>query len=216
MMASCISTALEMTYARARGKTGKIDILWFDGGGDDWLAFGGLEYWGGKWHSRDPKQHYAGKPLWEPEKLYRMIRQLQPKIVMNDRAGSPGVDWGGDFHTPERKIGQFDTERPWETCDVLAESWGYVPNEPIRSLRNCIQLLVQAAVNDGNLLLNVGPKPDGAIEERYIRRLKEVGAWLRRYGESIYLTRACVQGNPNSCARATAHAQWAFTSGRGG
>ncbi len=168
---------------------GKIDILWFDGGGDDCLGFGGLEYWGGKWHSRDSKQHYSGTPLWEPEKLYRMIRQLQPKIVMNDRAGSPGVDWGGDFHTPERKVGQFDTERPWETCDVLAESWGYVPNETIRSFRNCVQLLVQTAVNDGNLLLNVGPRPDGAMEPHHVRRLKEVGEWLKRYGESIYGTR---------------------------
>ncbi|MBZ5594323.1 MAG: alpha-L-fucosidase [Acidobacteriia bacterium] len=168
---------------------GKIDILWFDGGGDDWLGFGGLEYWGGKWHSRDAKQHYTATPLWEPEKLYRMIRQLQPKIVMNDRAGTPGVDWGGDFHTPERKVGQFDTERRWETCDVLAESWGYVPNEPIRSFRNCVQLLVQTAVNDGNLLLNVGPRPDGAMEPHHVRRLKEVGEWLKRYGESIYGTR---------------------------
>jgi alpha-L-fucosidase len=168
---------------------GKIDILWFDGGGDDWLGFGGLEWWGGKWHTRDPKQHYSATPLWEPDKLYRMIRRLQPKIVMNDRAGSPGVDWGGDFHTPERKVGQFDNKRAWETCDVLPESWGWSPNETIRSLRTCIQLLVQVAVNDGNLLLNAGPKPDGAFEDRYADRLREVGAWLKRYGESIYGTR---------------------------
>jgi len=175
---------------------GKIDILWFDGGGDDWLGFGGLEWGGVKgpgWHSRDAtwpqKEHFKGKSLWEPAKLYAMIRKLQPHIAMNDRAGSPETDWAGDFGTPERRVGGFDTVRAWETCDCLAASWGYMPNTRMRSLRNSIQLLVTCAVGDGNLLLNVGPKADGEIEPRQVRRLREVGEWLERYGESIYATR---------------------------
>lgn len=174
---------------------GKIDILWFDGGGDDWLGFGGAEFGGSApgWHGRDTqwpqKNHFKGPPLWEPEKLYAMIRTLQPKLVMNDRAGSPGVDWRGDFGTPEGRIGEFNTTRPWETCDTLAGSWGYTRNAPLRSFRDCVQMLVKCATRDGNLLLNVGPTADGEIEARQVRRLSEVGRWLDRYGESIYATR---------------------------
>jgi alpha-L-fucosidase len=175
---------------------GKIDILWFDGGGDDWLGFGGLEFGGAKgpgWHSRDAKwpqkEHFKGKPLWESEKLYDMIRKLQPKIVMNDRAGSLGLDWEGDFHTPEGRVGEFDNVRAWETCDCLAGSWGHIPGKSMRSLRDVIQMLVNCAIRDGNLLLNVGPTGDGEIEARQIRRLGQAGEWLKRYGESIYSTR---------------------------
>jgi alpha-L-fucosidase len=188
----------QQTYDQVRElltNYGKIDILWFDGGGDDWLGFGGIE-WGGSqpgWHGRDSKwpqtEHFKGAPLWEPEKLYGMIRTLQPKIVMNDRAGSLGVDWGGDFGTPEGRIGEFNTTRPWETCDTLAGAWGYCRGSTMRSLRNCIHMLVNCATRDGNLLLNTGPTADGEIEPRQVRRLRDVGQWLERYGESVYGTR---------------------------
>ncbi|MEI6218592.1 MAG: alpha-L-fucosidase, partial [bacterium] len=116
-------------------------------------------------------------------------RQLQPKIVMNDRAGSPGIGWKGDFGTPEGRIGEFNTKRAWETCDTLAGSWGYCRGSTMRSLRNCIHMLVNCATRDGNLLLNTGPTADGEIEARQVRRLGQVGQWLDRYGESIYATR---------------------------
>ncbi|MCW5978581.1 MAG: alpha-L-fucosidase [Bryobacteraceae bacterium] len=172
---------------------GKIDILWFDGGGDDWLGFGGLE-WGysAGWRTRDLKwpqeKHYAGKPLWETEKLYELVRRLQPEVLMNGRAASHG-DWQGDFGTPERKVGEFDPNNAWETCEVLCTSWGWEPNDPMKSLRTCVQLLARTAVNDGNLLLNVGPTGPGAIEPRQAERLKEIGAWLEQHGQSIYGTR---------------------------
>jgi alpha-L-fucosidase len=175
---------------------GKIDILWFDGGGDDWLGFGGLEFGGAKghgWHSRDlewpQKEKFKGTPLWEPAKLYTMIRKLQPKIAMNNRAGSRGVDWAGDFSTPEGKVGEFDTVRAWETCDCLAGAWGYTRDSKMKSFRTCLQRLVNCAVRDGNLLLNVGPTPEGEIEPRQTQRLHDMGRWLAQYGESIYGTR---------------------------
>ena len=181
----------QQTYAQVRellSNYGKIDILWFDGGDDDWLAFGGIEWDAGVWHSRDTRwpqeKRYSGKPLWEGHKLVAMMRELQPDILINNRCG-----WDGDFITPERKIGAFNTQRAWETCDTLAESWGYMPNRPVRSLRNIIQLLVQAANGDGNLLLNVAPTPDGEIEPRQVKRLAQVGKWLKEYGQSIYATR---------------------------
>ncbi|MGD0579871.1 MAG: alpha-L-fucosidase, partial [Bryobacteraceae bacterium] len=183
---------------------GKIDILWFDGGGDDWLGLGGLEFGPGGWRTRDSKwpqdKHYAGKPLWEPHELYAMIRNLQPDILINDRAASPG-DWQGDFSTPEGRVGAFNTQRPWETCSTLGTSWGYMPNDHMKSFRTCIQLLVQVAVNDGNLLLNVGPTALGPIEPRQVARLKELGGWLHNFGESIYGTRGgpIPSGNWGGC-----------------
>jgi len=181
----------QQTYDQVRellSNYGKIDIFWFDGGDDDWLGFGGIEWGPNGWQTRDrqwPQQkHYSGKPLWESEKLIAMMRELQPHIVINNRAG-----WQGDFITPERKVGAFNTERAWETCDTLAESWGWMPNRPMRSLRSLIHLLVQVVTGDGNLLLNVGPTPDGEIEPRMARRLAQVGAWLAEYGQSIYATR---------------------------
>jgi len=85
----------QQTYDQVRElltNYGKIDILWFDGGGDDWLGLGGLEFGEGGWHTRDRAKHYEGRPLWEAEKLYDMIRELQPGVIMNDRAASHG-DW---------------------------------------------------------------------------------------------------------------------------
>jgi alpha-L-fucosidase len=167
---------------------GKIDILWFDGGGDDWLGLGGLEYAYPGWRGRPRTKPYAGKPLWEAEKLFAMIRKLQPEVLMNERASSHD-DWRGDFGNHERKIGQFETARPWETCDVLTTSWGFEPNDPMKSLRTCIQILTKAASNDGNLLLNVSPTPGGAIEPRQVKRLREIGEWTQKFGDCIYGTR---------------------------
>ena len=188
----------QQTYDQVRElltNYGRIDILWFDGGGDDWLGFGGIEWGGSKpgWHSRDSNwpqvEHFKGKPLWEPDKLYAMIRTLQPKIVMNDRAGHSDTGWSGDFGTPEGRIGEFNTTRAWETCDTMTGSWGYRHGSTMRSLRNCIHMLVNCAVRDGNLLLNVGPTADGEIEPGQVRRLGQVGQWLKQYGESICATR---------------------------
>ncbi|HVN79982.1 MAG TPA: alpha-L-fucosidase [Terriglobia bacterium] len=181
----------QQTYDQIRelmSRYGKIDILWYDGGEDDWLGFGGIEYRDGKWQSRDTKwpqeKRYSGKPLWEPEKLNGMVRQLQPKIIINDRSG-----WKGDFSTPEMKVGEMNRERPWETCYTLAGSWGWTPGNPPLSLRESIHLLSKVVCRDGNLLLNVGPDPEGEIEAGQVERLQEIGQWLDKYGECIYKTR---------------------------
>ncbi len=138
---------------------GKIDIIWFDG-------------LGGK--SKD----------WDSENLFRMIRQLQPHVIINNRAGLPA-----DHDTPEQRIGKFQNDRPWETCMTICRQWAWKPKDQMKSLKQCIDTLVRVVGGDGNLLFNVGPMPDGRIEPRQVTRLKEMGNWLMKYGQSIYASR---------------------------
>jgi alpha-L-fucosidase len=138
---------------------GKIDIIWFDG-------LGGT--------AKD----------WDSENLFKMIRGLQPHVIINNRAGLPA-----DHDTPEQRIGTFQTDRPWETCMTICRQWAWKPNDDMKSRKQCIDTLVMVVGGDGNLLFNVGPMPDGRIEPRQVERLKEMGAWLKEYGQSIYATR---------------------------
>ena len=142
----------------------------------------------------DVPQEFDAAQGWEN---VRLCRTLQPDILVNDRAGGTKGQGLGDFSTPERQIGTFNLQRPWESCTTLGDSWSWKENENIKPLTECIQLLVNTAGGDGNLLLNVGPMPDGRIEPRQADRLKEMGAWLAKYGQSIYATR----GGPYMPAR---------------
>ncbi len=110
--------------------------------------------------------------------------QIQPDIIINSRTGAKG-----DFDTPEQRVGGFQNDRPWETCMTIATQWAWKPDDKVKTLEQCIQSLVRSAGGDGNLLFNVGPKPDGQIEPLQIERLKEMGQWLQKYGYSIYGTR---------------------------
>jgi alpha-L-fucosidase len=112
------------------------------------------------------------------------IRTVQPDILVNNRTGAKG-----DFDTPEQRVGNFQIDRPWETCMTIGRQWAWKPDEEIKSLEQCLQNLVRSAGGDGNLLFNVGPRPDGTIEPLQAARLKEMGDWLAKYGFSIYGTR---------------------------
>jgi len=138
---------------------GRIDIIWFD-------SLGGS--------AKD----------WDSENLFRMIRQLQPNVIINNRAGLPA-----DHDTPEQRIGNFQNDRPWETCMTICRQWAWKPDDQMKTFKQCIQTLVKTVGGDGNLLFNVGPMPDGRIELRQVERLKEMGTWLKKYGQSIYGTR---------------------------
>ena len=138
---------------------GKLDIMWFD-------SLGGS--------AKD----------WDSENMFKMIRELQPHIIINNRAGLPA-----DHDTPEQRIGKFQHDRAWETCMTICRQWAWKPNDQMKSLEQCIQTLVSVVGGDGNLLFNVGPMPDGRIEPRQVDRLKEMGQWLKKYKQSIYGTR---------------------------
>ncbi len=153
---------------------GKVDILWFDHIGDT----------GGDLMRQ-----------WDPDLVLRMARTLQPGILINNRLhrsvrGRTDPAYRGDFDTPEQRVGAYRTDRAWESCLCLVGGvWSYKPGGEMMTLAQCVRALVQCAGGDGNLLLNTGPMPDGRIEPRQAERLREVGAWLARYGESVYGTR---------------------------
>lgn len=166
---------------------GPIDMLWYDG---EWLAHGGVAVKPGsvcEW-TQDPhwrtSEYLKTNFFWESEKLNTMVRELQPNIIVNNRSG-----WQGDFHSRECRIGGMRTDKPWDACHCLAGYWGWKQNGRMLSLQSCIHLLVQIAVRDGNLLLNVGPTGSGEIESRQVDRLAQVGKWLDAYGKSIRGTR---------------------------
>ena len=112
------------------------------------------------------------------------IRKIQPDILVNNRIGAKG-----DFDTPEQRIGSFQNNRPWETCMTIGHQFAWKPNDEVKSLEQCLHSLIRSAGGDGNLLLNVGPKPDGTIEPMQAERLQEMGKWLDKYGYTIYGTR---------------------------
>jgi alpha-L-fucosidase len=151
---------------------GRIDLLWFDYAG----------------HNDAP---------WDQTNTYRLVRSLQPNLIINNRLDMKSMSdyWAqkvskdADYYTPEQFVGAFDNKTPWETCMTLGTQWSWKPNDNIKSLKECIDILVKCAGGDGNLLLNVGPMPDGRIEPRQAERLLEIGKWLEKNGESIYETR---------------------------
>ena len=117
----------------------------------------------------------------------KMVRELQPDILINNRTGD-----GGDYDTPEQKIGNFQMDRPWESCMTVsahnAWAWGGA-KDGVKSTAACLDMLIRGAGGDGNILLNVGPRPDGVIDSEQASRLKDIGKWLAKNGESIYGTR---------------------------
>jgi alpha-L-fucosidase len=166
---------------------GKLDILWFDGGGNEWLGFGGVEFTGNGWQARPKDKPYSGNFDWQDVKTVAHLRQLQPGIILNDRTNAPA-----DFRSREGDgaLGDFDNQHPWELCTTITEgAWGYQAGAKVKPLAQLLQLLVGAAGRDGNMLLNVGPRPDGVIDPPQAERLAEMGKWLSQYGESIYGTR---------------------------
>jgi alpha-L-fucosidase len=128
----------------------------------------------------DVPQEFKGRGV----ATINLVRKLQPDILINNRTGD-----GGDYDTPEQKIGGFRIDRPWETCMTICKQWAWKPDDKMKSLRECLHTLIRTNGGDGNLLFNVGPMPGGEIEGRQVERLREMGAWLAKNGESLYGTR---------------------------
>jgi alpha-L-fucosidase len=135
---------------------------------------------------------------WRLARTYALIHRLQPTalIIPNHheapKSGEdvqtfeqdlPGANTAG-FNT--REIGSL----PLETSLTMNQSWGFnITDKKFKSVKELIGYLVRAAGNDGNLLLNIGPRPDGTIQPEAVERLRALGDWLGTYGHSIYGTR---------------------------
>lgn len=146
-------------------------MLWFDGN------------WESPW-----KNEYAVD-------IYKFLKRLDPNVIINNRLGASTEHSKltsktvGDFVTPEQKIGELDMNTPWETCMTICNQWAWKPNDTMKTLKQCVQTLAKTAGGNGSLLFNVGPMSDGRMEVRQVKRLKEMGEWLKIYGESIYGTK---------------------------
>ncbi len=150
-------------------KYGEISVLWYDG---SWLAHKGSDA-DAAW-------------FWEPMELNRMVRKYQPSIVINPRSGLVG-----DFRCDEGShdiTGQI-IPFPWEKGFTLGRAWGYTPDEHTIPIERVLNLLINAAIRNGNTLINVGPDWNGKIPSRMVEVLKQLGSWLKTNGESIYGTR---------------------------
>lgn len=158
---------------------GTIDVMWFD--------------WTPPEKSRDD---------WDSEGLVRMVRELQPGILLNDRIDYPE---SADFVTPEEYQAKRWPERDgkrvlWETCQTMNGSWGYDrDNHNWKSPELLIRLLIDSVAKGGNLLLNVGPTARGEFDPVACETLARIGEWTRQHGRAIYGATASEETPPPDC-----------------
>ncbi len=160
-------------------KYGPIRAIWFDG-------------W---WDHDEDKTPFD----WHLDEQYKMIHDIQPGcLIGNNHHQTPFP--GEDIQIFERDLpgentaglsGQEISRLPLETCNTMNGMWGYKVNDTnYKDSRTLIRYLVKAAGMGANLLLNIGPQPDGELPELARRRLREIGDWMKVYGETIYGTEA--------------------------
>ncbi len=151
---------------------GKIDVLWFD-----------FSY---------PCEDGSGKGCkdWESEKLIRLVRSLQPDIMVDNRLDLPG---SGDIVTPEQYLPSSQLKDAegnpvvWEGCHTMSGSWGYHRDEAdFKSPRQCIDLLINHVSRGGNFLMNIGPTSRGMISVSTRERLEAYAEWMKYNSRSIY------------------------------
>ena len=158
---------------------GKVGAIWFDG------------FWD---HDED-----AVPFDWQLGPQYELIHRLQPSCLVGNNHHVE-VHPGEDIQIFERDVpgqntaglsGQAISRLPLETCQTMNGMWGYkIIDQNYKSTEELIRLLVRTAGKGANLLLNIGPQPNGELPATALDRLKEMGEWLRANGESIYGTTA--------------------------
>ena len=151
---------------------GTIDIVWFD-----------FSY---------PGKDGKGREDWDSEGLLRLVRKLNPNVIVDNRLDLLDTTDGWDFITPEQyKMASWPTlhgrRAPWETCQTFSGSWGYHRDESTwKSVPQLISLLVDTVAHGGNLILNVGPTGRGRFDRRATERLEAIGRWMDDNSRSIY------------------------------
>lgn len=167
---------------------GKIDGIWFDG----------------YWDQTGPKEGKDKSPRvdWHLPEIYELIHKIQPQCLVGNNHHIATIA-GEDFQMFEKDLpGQNKSgfseakpsvELPIETCETMNGSWGFnIKDSKYKSVPKLIHYMVNAAGRNANFLLNVGPQPNGIIQQEFVDSLKEVGNWMAKYGTSIYGTRGNV------------------------
>lgn len=157
---------------------GDVDILWYDFSyphrGEDGVRLG------------------KGREDWNSEELVKLVRKLQPNIILDDRLDLPNDPPTWDIKTPEqyqpRKWVEIDgTPVVWEACQTFSGSWGYHRDESSwKSVNQLVEMLIDTVSKGGNLLLNVGPTSRGEFDHRALASLAGMGEWMKRHDRSIY------------------------------
>ncbi|MBV8038307.1 alpha-L-fucosidase [Bacteroides sp. AN502] len=164
---------------------GPIGAIWFDG-----------------WWDQDQTPDFD----WQLPGQYELIHKLQPACLVGNNHHQVPFE-GEDIQIFERDLpgenkaglsGQDISSLPLETCETMNGMWGYkITDQNYKSTKTLIHYLVKAAGKDANLLMNIGPQPDGCLPQVAVERLKEMGEWMKTYGETIYGTRGgCVAPHP--------------------
>ena len=143
---------------------GQVDILWLDGG---WV-------WPGRY----------GQDIDMPA-MARMARSHQPGLLIVDRTIRGPYE---NYQTPERAIPEQQLDYPWESCIPLTDDWGFTRNARYKAANKVIATLAEIVAKGGNMVVGVGPTPEGLINAEAAERLQEIGEWLKVNGEAIYGT----------------------------
>jgi len=162
---------------------GTVDILWLDGG-----------------QVRPPGQDL------QMDKLVAMARKHQPDLIVVDRTAGTEHE---NYRTPEQEVPDRPLPYVWESCITMGKQWSYKPDDQYKSTRELIHLLVDVVAKGGNLLLNVGPTPDGEFPPPAVQRLEEIGRWMAVNAEAIHGTRAIAPHKQGRTAF-TARGEWAY------
>lgn len=137
------------------------DLWWFDG---DWTP--------------------EGNNYWRMEEVRDLLEGHTPDAVFNSR-----MRGYGDYATPEQGIPVVPPEGPWEFCVTINDSWGYQKHDTNhKSVRQIVRMFAECIGMGGNMLLDVGPYPDGSLQPEQIDRLEGLGAWIAKHEEAIYPT----------------------------
>ncbi|MDP1763628.1 MAG: alpha-L-fucosidase [Sediminibacterium sp.] len=163
---------------------GEIAGIWFDGHWDQL--------------DNDHDKTLQSKVNWHYDEIYRLIHQLQPNSLISNNhhlAPIPGEDFQAfEKDLPGRNTTGFGgadiSPLPLETCETMNDSWGFnITDRKFKSVPVLIQYMVNAAGRNANFLLNVGPMPNGQLQNEFSDTLAQMGIWMAQFGNSIYGTR---------------------------
>ena len=171
---------------------GTMDILWLDGG---WVRPKSSIDTTVEWQRTITHNQDIDMP-----KIAAMARTHQPGLLVVDRTVHGEYE---NYVTPEQQVPATYLPYPWESCITLGNSWSYVPGDQYKSSRKVIHMLTDIISKNGNLLLNVGPGPDGEWDSLAYNRLEAIGKWMKINGEAVYESEA----DPNLPRQG----KWAFT-----